>query len=75
MDKHAVAGDIIKSKKESRIWISVGEMFRVERIVVSELTGKKGVLFIDRFGGERVFWNVDVYEVVRNVHPALLASY
>lgn len=69
MNTHAIVGDMIIGKKESRIWLSVGEIFRVERVVISELTGKKGVLFIDRHGGERVFWNADDYEVIGNVHP------
>ena len=71
---HAMPGDIILCKKKSRIWLSVGELFKVERLVVSVLTGKEGVLFIDRFGGERVFWNADEYEVISNVYAGSSAG-
>ena len=63
MEIHTVVkGDTIICKKDSRIWLSVGEVFKVERIVTSELTGEEGVLFIDRYGGERVFWYLNEYE-------------
>lgn len=65
MTKHNVKkGDSIVSKIHSRIWIDIGETFVVEKIVVSELTGKEGVLFLDRTGSKRVFWNVSDYEVI-----------
>lgn len=54
-------GDYIISKIHSRIWINIGEVFIVEGVVVSELTGKEGVSFLDRTGSKRVFWNADDY--------------
>lgn len=65
--QHRVAkGDVIKSLIESRIWIDIGETFVVEDIVQSNIDKKtEGVLFFDRHGGKRVFWNRKEYEIVR----------
>ncbi|GLI82527.1 hypothetical protein ANABIO32_02140 [Rossellomorea marisflavi] len=66
MKKHtAKPGDIIKSKKSSRIWIDTGEVFLVKDIVTSQTTGDEGIAFHDRFNGVRVFWNSDDYQLMK----------
>jgi hypothetical protein len=66
MTMHTVQkGDLIKSNIHSRIWIDIGETFTVEEIVVSQITGDTGVMFLDRTGSQRVFWNPHDYELIR----------
>lgn len=68
MNKHNVkSGDKIICQIESRIWLSVGEIFTVERLVESQITNEQGVLFVDRLGSERVFWNTEDYELLNGV--------
>ena len=65
MNEHRVKkGTVIKSKIKSRIWIDIGETFTVEGIVKSEYHNGDGALFIDRNGGERVFWKPSDYEII-----------
>ena len=57
-------GDVIRSMKQSPIWIDKGEVFTVEGIVTSQYDDFQGVSFIDRTGSKRVFWFTSEYEVV-----------
>lgn len=61
---HVKKGSIIKSLIESRIWIDIDEIFIVEGIIYSKFDNKEGVLFIDRNGGERVFWDKNQYQIL-----------
>lgn len=64
MDGHtAYKGATLISRKHNPIWIDIGEEFVVLDIIQSQ-TGRWGVLFIDRFGGERVFWDKGDYRLV-----------
>lgn len=58
-------GEKIICNINSRIWLSVGEVFTVKRIIQSQLTGEYGVVFLDRFNGERIFWDTSEYKLAR----------